>query len=286
MKQIPFISKTAKEFKRRFIKHTLTTFGIFDMRDDMLALLNSAADITQCRPATGKLRQIQLGDLELLRLFDALCKKHGLTYFLDWGTLLGTVRHKGFIPWDDDLDVCMPREDYIRAVPIIIDFFKDREGFYTATQQDADHNWMWVNYWSAAVLIDIFPLDSVKVPDSFTAEEITGAVESLRDGGSASDIPAGDREIFYYGRLLWQGKEYYPREMIFPLKTLPFEGYELPVPNDSDSILKILYGDYMAFPKSGVCHHKSLIDNPSYTDEILTKAVNEIRALREELNKS
>lgn len=59
-----------------------------------------------------KLRQAQLVMLRMLRIIDDICKKHGLSYWLCSGTLLGAVRHKGFIPWDDDLDICMPREDY------------------------------------------------------------------------------------------------------------------------------------------------------------------------------
>lgn len=55
-------------------------------------------------------------ELELLELLDKICKKMGIKYFVDWGTLLGTVRHKGFIPWDDDIDVCMKRSDFNRFV--------------------------------------------------------------------------------------------------------------------------------------------------------------------------
>lgn len=57
--------------------------------------------------------------LELLEAFDKLCQKHGLRYTLYAGTMLGAIRHKGFIPWDDDLDVAMPREDYEKLIALI-----------------------------------------------------------------------------------------------------------------------------------------------------------------------
>ena len=49
--------------------------------------------------------------LEIMKTFADFCEEHNLRYFLDAGTLLGAVRHHGFIPWDNDADVCMPRPD-------------------------------------------------------------------------------------------------------------------------------------------------------------------------------
>lgn len=64
------------------------------------------------------LKEMQQVYLELLKEFDALCQTHGLRYDLAGGSLLGAVRHEGFIPWDDDIDVCMPRPDYLRLLEL------------------------------------------------------------------------------------------------------------------------------------------------------------------------
>ena len=64
------------------------------------------------------LQEIQKAELNLMILFDRVVRKHGLRYSLSAGTLLGAARHKGFIPWDDDIDVMMPRPDYEKLIQL------------------------------------------------------------------------------------------------------------------------------------------------------------------------
>lgn len=118
-------------------------------------------------------REIQLSCLELLKGFDALCKAQGLTYFLSGGTLLGAVRHRGFIPWDDDVDVMMPRKDYERLLKLPVQ--GGNWGFYSLETR-ADYGRPWARMTdertsrtakalftgdTAGTYIDIFPIDGV-----------------------------------------------------------------------------------------------------------------------------
>lgn len=64
------------------------------------------------------LRKLQMVQLEILKYIDFFCKKNNIRYSLSGGTLLGAVRHGGFIPWDDDLDICMLRSEYNRFVQL------------------------------------------------------------------------------------------------------------------------------------------------------------------------
>ena len=80
----------------------------------------------QMPQATGGLRLYQLASAQLLHEFDALCQREGIRYWMVSGTLLGSVRHKGFIPWDDDLDVGMTRQDLERLIEVVSSYDRYR----------------------------------------------------------------------------------------------------------------------------------------------------------------
>lgn len=83
--------------------------------DYTLDYLFKSSDIEVC----GTLRDIQLLYVEILRFIDNLSKKYDFDYFLAYGTLLGAVRHEGFIPWDDDCDLIMMRKDYDKLIEVL-----------------------------------------------------------------------------------------------------------------------------------------------------------------------
>lgn len=119
-----------------------------------------------------ELKRIQL---DILDEFSDYCEKNGLTYYLTYGTLIGAVRHKGYIPWDDDIDVMMPRKDYerfldgfnkdthaanIRAISHAIDPryylpFAKVANTSTVLQEEVNSDFQ------IGVYIDVFPLDNL-----------------------------------------------------------------------------------------------------------------------------
>lgn len=111
--------------------------------------------------------------LNILRDVDCFCAENNLVYYLAYGTLLGAVRHKGFIPWDDDIDICMPRPDYERFIKL----FPSEKGRIQVVSHKLDPNYPFYyakvhdistvviensNYnYKMGVYIDIFPIDAM-----------------------------------------------------------------------------------------------------------------------------
>ena len=88
------------------------------------------------------LREVQLCGLEILKDVVEVCEKHKITYWLSYGTLLGAVRHQGFIPWDNDIDIEMPVEDYKQFLKIApVELPKDL--FLQTYFSDPGYNEMW-----------------------------------------------------------------------------------------------------------------------------------------------
>ncbi|MBQ8762663.1 MAG: LicD family protein [Clostridia bacterium] len=127
------------------------------------------------------LKDLQKVELEILLEVDRVCKKHNIKYFLVSGTLLGAIRHKGFIPWDDDIDICMPIKDYRKFCKVCkkeLDkkyflqnyetdltsmlFTKIRKNGTTAIEESREHRPYHQGVW-----IDIFPLIAIKNDDKW-----------------------------------------------------------------------------------------------------------------------
>lgn len=266
----------------------------------------------------GVLRNAQLIMLNLLREFHEICEKNNLTYWLDSGTLLGAVRHGGFIPWDDDLDVCMPREDYEVFLKVAAGALP-KSMFLQSRDTDCYYNAWWakirdrnsvlqeqgiggLGLHHQGIYIDIFPMD--KLPGSygkrkflqFINKKLANICNKLERyyyghykkpllsprnicknasrlvvkrllGSSVTGVrKVSDRlekamvryalakakrmDDYLYGYGLGQSwRQTFSPQILFPLKTILFEGDSFYAPGNFDGYLKNLYGDtYMTLP--------------------------------------
>lgn len=280
--------------KRRQRKNNSIAAKLEDIRN----ILTFNMPINQIPRSTGKLRLLQQGNTVLLDVFSRRCKEHGLSYWLDFGTLLGAVRHQGFVPWDDDLDASMMHEDYEKLIELLPVLFPKEEGFTWN-----HHAFIQLGYKGTPLNLDITPYYTHCEPYSPEAEHRLRA--SLKE--------LSKKVFFTQGRMtctkeelmaklqkdILQGKEPLPAEenpliflsppaaltkhmimpysRVFPLKEAMFEGISFSVPRETRQFLSSFYGDYMSYPPKVGFWHK--------TEEDMVKQVPFENAVNEFIDK-
>jgi lipopolysaccharide cholinephosphotransferase len=227
------------------------------------------------------LREAQLIMLEMLVEFDAICKKYNLKYWLDSGTLLGAVRHQGFIPWDDDIDLSMPVEDYRRFKEIAQAELSENIFFQTSTTDKGfkfDYMKLRSNKvkivefheidkevdYHQGVFVDIFPM--LTLPNTeFHQAFYEDALKLIRDVSSISlhtpngkDHPKVRKALLealnemHEGwekediKVIYSGKmpdvaAWFNMDEIFPLSKIEFEGLEFYAPKNPKHYLDAIY---------------------------------------------
>ncbi len=252
---------------------------------------NNNIEITNIPKAEGQLRDIQLANLSLLIEFDKICRENNLQYWLWAGTVLGAVRHKGFIPWDDDIDVAMPREDYEKFINIFnnsnsgdlyaefIDEKIDSMSFLTKIRHKKTN----------LLFLDIFVVDycgknyskenqflltkKIVSERNKLKKDLTGLKTSTRlkkieefrkkytdNTNKKTDILLG---------LEWGHVEknwFISYDSVFPLKKIEFEGYKFSCMANEKDYLTDYYKDFMAYPKKITMGH-SAFRNLTETDK-------------------
>ena len=244
-------------------------------------------------PDGSPLRRQQMVMLEMVKVLDSICKKYDIPYFLYGGTLLGAIRHNGFIPWDDDLDVAMLRNDYKRLLKVLPDELPEHIVLQT---NDTDKNYFFFVgklrdkrsfldeggfdsvFKERGIFIDIFPLDRL-LPWTQKLRFQSLAYNFFRKGGASVSAMRKIRALTWFNRHvsfpLLRGisrlsgtkalmcdygipfHNIYNLNDIVHLTTHDFEGVQLPVPGNSHNMLQTMFGNYMQLPADldNVYHH-------------------------------
>lgn len=246
-------------------------------------------------PEGSMLRKQQLRMLEILLYIDKICKENNIKYWLSSGTLLGAVRHGGFIPWDDDLDIEMLREDYEKFLKV----FTDNDNYALQTYK-SDENYFrtFAKVRDLHSEISEFELDRYYkyrglYVDIFSIERVPKYICRLY--GGVFEVIGRWRRKCGDNKFLWHILKCFQKitlwtipiarpifriftkdlhhsygsgflkerhiEDIHPLTSVQFEGYTFPAPNNVDSYLRLIYGDYNRLPDidSFVIHTSSCI---------------------------
>jgi lipopolysaccharide cholinephosphotransferase len=224
-----------------------------------------------------------------------ICEKYGIQYWLTDGSLLGCIRHQGFIPWDDDADMAMLREDYEKFIDIVEAELPSPYKLESIEHNTHGlHNWCkimymddfeWIDWhgnWTKGLSIDIFPFDFVPNPNRKTfVEKVVNRIAKIEyplQGNSIKNVTKQminrmkihkiynkfnqkTNYVTYGIETKYYGWAYYHIDDIFPLKKGLFANHYFYIPNNSDSYLTVLYGaDYRKLPKEAdrVSHMKNL----------------------------
>lgn len=243
-------------------------------------------DITKVPPAQGLLRDIQLANLALLKELAYVCEKNNFKYILDAGTLLGAVRHSRFIPWDDDIDILMFREDYEKIVSAFKNTTRNSD-IYAEYHRDKDTNSQYfikIKHKKCPFLgVDIFPLDSYGkhlslkeqliatnkickilkhlkkeiAPNISNKETKTILTKTMKEKILLSST--NENGDFVYGvDFVHKLKNWFlDRDIVLPLRKIQFEDSKYTTVNKPKEFLKNIYGDYMKYPKKMKILHYS-----------------------------
>lgn len=262
---------------RAFLYSGVSLNRRLDLVDAKLRLLlDETVDIHHVRTATGTLRLRQEICTQILRIVGNIAKKNQIPHWLMYGTLLGTVRHGGFIPWDDDLDVGVFQHDYEKLADHLRKELPDclKLWYWKTSNEKMDGN-IHVLEPISGTYIDVFSFKSVpgclnrdgKKTDwrkHFETSFASFAADAWKTGFNSSieerieawwrDNSTGDGDtagIAQSMTCLFVSSMPYaciPQDDVFPLSTRVFEGCECPVPARPEVVLGYLYGDINRFP--------------------------------------
>ena len=253
-------------------------------------LFKSQFSVTNALPASGNLQIVQKSTLAILAKFSQVTQKHNLKFWLDSGSLIGWVRHKGFVPWDDDIDIAMIREDYSRLPDILSKEFAN-DGFYFRVGEITRLYYKDLHIW-----VDIFPMDKGDSENPLTGKEYIDFVNRLNLIKSNTDFDYNkwlkheqpvsneylqrcfiekdtelvkktkDKGFIFYGvETGAKDRTLFKYDCIYPLKPISYYGIEAYIPNDTNGYLQQMYGDYMSYPSNfGSAHGESFANKLNY----------------------